>query len=254
MEMRIERAGSRLDAKNGSAGSADPSYRRRVEAVQDALQERFGCRLMKDHGLEDRYGVTFVVERLPEVDTVLNVGVAIARSSGDLEHQSQCADTTRRNVVARLLFVELGDEAEEIGAPALVYTALGSLVFDQQYRDLKAAHLHFDADASFRITPLEEQLRRLQRVDSRAHLPDERLDGTIVAYFADKGFGFIESEDHEKYFFHIAHVEDDELRTRLPGFLPGERVNVGFRYGGHDGKKYPKAVEIQYPDEDRAAD
>ena len=37
---------------------------------------------------------------------------------------------------------------------------------------------------------------------------------------------------------------DDELRTRLPSYVPGEIIPVECQYGGHDGKKYPKAINV----------
>ncbi len=100
-------------------------------------------------------------------------------------------------------------------------------------------HAESPADAALRlgITTAEgvEALDRVLATD---------LDGQIIAYFSEKGFGFIEDAEHQKFFFHIANVVDDALRQALPNYNQGDIIGVRFCYGGSDGKKYPKAVEV----------
>ena len=77
------------------------------------------------------------------------------------------------------------------------------------------------------------------------------IQGRIIAYFTDKGFGFIQTDEERKFFFHIANVVDDDLRGELPSYVPGETIDVAFQYGGHDGKKYPKAINVALSSEER---
>ena len=49
-------------------------------------------------------------------------------------------------------------------------------------------------------------------------------------------------------------VVDDELRSRLPGYVLGEIIGVEFQYGGNDGKKYPKAINVSLSDDDLGED
>src|SRR5690606_13374643 len=100
-------------------------------------------------------------------------------------------------------------------------------------------------DCLFQFFEVEEALNRLERkfVDDDLVIGDS-LDGKIIAYFTDKGFGFIQTEDERKFFFHIANVVDDDLRARLPAYVLGEVIPVEFQFGGNDGKKYPKAINV----------
>ena len=110
-------------------------------------------------------------------------------------------------------------------------------------------------DCSYQFFEVDDTMQRLERMNVDEDLAiGDQLQGRIIAYFTDKGFGFIQTDDDRKYFFHIANVVDDELRARLPGYVLGEIIAVEFQYGGNDGKKYPKAINVSLSDEDLGDD
>lgn len=45
------------------------------------------------------------------------------------------------------------------------------------------------------------------------------MQGKVVKYFEDKGFGFIGGEDNESYFFHVSELTDG------PNISIGDEVN-----------------------------
>jgi uncharacterized membrane protein YsdA (DUF1294 family)/cold shock CspA family protein len=66
---------------------------------------------------------------------------------------------------------------------------------------------------------------------------NSRSSGTVVDWFDDRGYGFIETKDRERLFFHISEVRDHYARARAGDI-------VTFALGvGRNGK--PAAVDVQ---------
>ena len=215
-----------------------------VGRSHDWMENLYHCRWTQDPALAERYGIDFVLDRLDGLDVLLRIGVRLAPELGDVADQERFVHALRQGVVPRGLFVEVSRAAEDLGAHQLLVPALLAYAFDHRYRDMRAGYLRFALDATYQIVSLEDHLRRA----STSTLPsaaEPRVEGRIIAYFAEKGFGFIEDDTGEKYFFHVIQVEDDALRATLTRFLPGERLSVSFVYGGHDGRRYPKALSLR---------
>ena len=133
----------------------------------------------------------------------------------------------------------------------VAFGACLSYLFDRRHGQTRSVGIKIFEDCSYQFFEIEDTMQRLERmhVDEDLAIGDA-LHGRIIAYFTDKGFGFIQTSDDRKYFFHIANVVDDELRGRLPGYVLGEIIGVEFQYGGNDGKKYPKAINVSLSDEE----
>ncbi len=235
----IDQVSPRTD-KDGSANDEAEV----IEIVRKALQER-GFRLDYDEEYDQHYNLKFIVTRIRSIHAHVNLGVQITVDSDNLDTQRKFLEGSRRGVVHKAIYVELDSSNVETGAIPVAISACMSFLFDRRYSHFKCIGLRVFEDCTFHFFDVEENARRLSRhvADSQSHIGQD-MSGNIIAYFTDKGFGFIESEDDQKFFFHIANVVDDELRLQLPAYVPGDVLPVMFKYGGSDGKKYPKAVEV----------
>ena len=221
-----------------------------VDALRAQL-EHVGARIEREGQLEARYALNFIVTRFDTLFAHVNLGVHLTLDRDDLEGLEKFSQAIKRGIVFKALYIEMHPDAAEEGGPLVAMAACMSYLFDRRYSQVRSLGLKIAEDCSFNFFDLEESIDRLTRssYDEDLHIGDE-MEGRIIAYFTDKGFGFIQTEDDRKFFFHIANIVDDDLRARLPGYVPGEVIPVDFQYGGNDGKKYPKAINVALPYED----
>ena len=207
--------------------------------------EKRGCRIDVDETYRDRYNIDFGVSRVEGVHAAINLGIHVTLESDNYGQQEVLLEAARKGVVSKSVYVELCANSLDAGCVPIAYAACLSFIFDRRYQHAKTVGLRIFEDSSFHFFDLEENVRRLRKdLHDAAHDITTKLRGTIIAYFADKGFGFIEEAEAQKFFFHIANVVDEKLRLRLPAYVQGESIPVYFAYGGSEGKKYPKAVDV----------
>ena len=215
-----------------------------VGFVKTGLEE-LGFQIESDPTYSEIYRLDFTINRVQNVHAAVNLGVKVTLEAENVDLQEQFLHAIRRGVVHKAIFVELNEANLETGAIQVLFGACIAFLFDRRYTQFRAVGVRVFEDSTFHFFGLEENVQRLQR-EYRTEKPpegDQRF-GHIIAYFVNKGFGFIEDDGHQKYFFHIAQVQDEGLRLRLPSYVPGDSIPVGFFYGGHDGKRYPKAVAV----------
>lgn len=224
-------------------------------ALVRAQMERQGYRVDYLPEYERRYRLSFLVTRIQEVHAHVNLGVQVTTTGDNLELLEQFLDGTRRGVVHKSILIEINEETLLTGGIPVAIAACSSFLFDRRYSHFKSIGLRIFEDCTFHLFDIEENVRRLRR-DASEELErvGQAMVGSIIAYFTDKGFGFIEANRDQKFFFHIANVVDDELRLQLPSYIPGDILPVSFKSGGSDGKKYPKAVEVQLEGEPEVED
>lgn len=222
------------------------------EDLAEQLQEYFhgaGAELETDPTFRQRYLLDFTVTRLKEVHAHVNLGVHVTDSLDNLGEQEKFLQAARRGIVLKAVYIEVADRTMSGGSLLVALGACLSFLFDRRYAQMKSTGIRIQEDCSFHFFDLEESVERLQRMSFDDELDiGEDLEGRVIAYFTDKGFGFIQTDEERKFFFHIANVVDDELRARLPAYVPGEIIPVDFQYGGNDGKKYPKAINVTMPE------
>jgi cold shock CspA family protein len=214
-----------------------------------AYFEQAGAHLEFDEGFQQRYLLDFTITRFEKVHAHVNLGVHVTASLDDLEQQQQFFQTSKRGIVLKAIYIELSDMSLAAGGLLVAFGACMSYLFDRRYAQAKVIGMRINEDCSFHFFDLEDNIERLQRMSFDQELDiGEDLAGRVIAYFTEKGFGFIQTDDERKFFFHIANVVDDDLRARLPAYVPGEIIPVDFQYGGNDGKKYPKAINVALPE------
>jgi len=232
-------------SQTGSLNHKNPLAGRLADYLEDA-----GAHVEFKEEFHDDYHLDFTVTRFEDVYAHVNLGIHVTTSRDDLSQLETFTQVARRGIVLKALYVELPEETIDSGGLLVAFGACMSYLFDKRYVQTRAMGLRIDQDCSFNFFDLEESIERLRRLslDEDLHVGEDML-GRIIAYFTDKGFGFIQTNDDRKFFFHIANIVDDELRGRLPAYVPGEVIPVDFQYGGNDGKKYPKAINVSLSDD-----
>ncbi len=213
--------------------------------------EKAGAKVDVDPEFQKLYNLDFMVNRLENVHAHVNLGAHVTTETDDLERMKKFAAAAKRGIVLKAVYIEMSKLTVNTGGFLVAFGGCLSYLFDRRYTQSRSIGVRIFEDCSLQFFDLEENIQRLERmnVDEDLAIGDD-LGGRIIAYFTDKGFGFIQTEDDRKFFFHIANVVDDDLRARLPGYVLGEIIPVEFQYGGNDGKKYPKAINVSLSDED----
>ena len=207
--------------------------------------EEFGCRIDVEEDYKLRYNIDFCITRVRGVHAAVNLGLHLTQDTDNRARQETFLEAARLGVVAKSVYVEVCTATLDAGVIPITFVACLSFLFDRRYHHSRAIGLRVFEDSSFHFFDLEENVRRLRKdFHDATHDSEEVIYGDIIAYFSEKGFGFIEDEDQQKFFFHIANVVDEELRRQLPNYAQGDAIPVRFCYGGSDGKKYPKAIDV----------
>lgn len=222
--------------------------------LSDELQKHFqraGAKIDVNPEFAELYNLDFMISGLENVHAHVNLGLHVTTTSDDLERMQKFAQASSRGIVLKALYVEIPDAVLNSGGFLVAFGACLSYLFDRRHSQTKSLGIRLFEDCTYQFFEIEDTVQRLERmnVDEDLAIGDE-LTGRIIAYFTDKGFGFIQTDDDRKYFFHIANVVDDDLRARLPSYVLGEIINVEFQYGGNDGKKYPKAINVSLSEND----
>ena len=209
-----------------------------------------GARVDVNDEFKRLYNLDFVITGLENVHAHVNLGIHVTTTSDDLPRMQKFVAASQRAIVLKGLYIEISDVVLNSGGFLVAFGACLSYLFDRRNAQVKVLGMRIFEDCSYQFFELDDAMQRLERmhVDQDLAIGDE-MHGRIIAYFTDKGFGFIQTEDDRKYFFHIANVVDDELRARLPAYVLGEIIGVEFQYGGNDGKKYPKAINVSLSDD-----
>lgn len=218
------------------------------EDLAATLEEKFGeygAHLATDASFKDSYNLDFTLIRLAGVHAHVNLGVHVTTTRDDLERVQTFAQASKRGIVMKAVYIEISEVAVNTGGLLVAFGACLSFLFDKRFSQNRSIGVRVEEDCSFQFFDIDDTIQRLERqvIDEDLAIGDV-LIGRIIAYFTDKGFGFVQTDDDRKFFFHIANVVDDELRGQLPSYVLGESIPVEFQYGGNDGKKYPKAINV----------
>lgn len=213
--------------------------------VRECLTQQYGGKIDYDPVYGDLYRLDFVINRFEDLHALVNLGVRTTLQTEAYAEQEKFLEASKKGVVHKSIYVEFSFKNVKQGALEIARAAFLAFLFDQRYRDFRAVGLRIFEDCTFHFFSLEENIRRLRREQHETSNDyEQEVQGDIIAYFTDKGFGFIEDAQAQKFFFHIANVVDDDLRMQLPSYNQGDTIAVHFFYGGSDGKKYPKAVNV----------
>lgn len=218
-----------------------------VETLMSYFRDA-GAHIEQVERFQTQYGLHFSLTRFERLDAHVNLGVHLTTELDQLDAMERFTQVVRRGIALKALYIEVHPDTLQGGGVLVALGAALAFLFERRHASSRSLGLRIDEDCSFQFFELDDTVDRLTRRDLDGDLQiGEALLGRIIAYFSEKGFGFIQTEEEHKLFFHVANIADDELRTKLPGYVPGEVIPVEFQYGGHDGKKYPKAINVTLP-------
>lgn len=213
-----------------------------------AYCEKMGFRIDSYDNYQEKYGIDFIISRVNGIHATVSLAVRFTRTEADLAGQERLIQSIEQGIATKALYVEAFADADT-GLFPLVHAACIVVMFDMGYSEWKTVGLRVHEDKVLRFFNLVRNVQslRIPRPVSKSNGThgSNVLCGDIVAYVVDRGFGFIEDEAEQKFFFHIANVEDVELEESLTEFKEGEKIPVKFQNGGVGaGKKFPKAISV----------
>jgi len=222
---------------------------------QEALQlfsgffEENGCRIDVDEHYRDRYGIDFSISHVDGVHSAFNLGIHLSFEPDCHKTQDLFLEATKRGVVSKGLYIEICANEIDTGVIPVTFFSSLSFLFNRRFSETQNWGLKVFQNHTFHFFDLEDNVRHL-RITERESVfsKDEELKGKVVAYFKSKGYGFIISSGsgkESKFFFHIANVKNNTLRDQLEAYTEGSAIPVCFTYGGSNGQKYPKALNVQ---------
>lgn len=88
--------------------------------------------------------------------------------------------------------------------------------------------------------------KQAEKKEKTIHQPD----GHIFSYFSDRGFGYLNSNTGQRYFFHRTAIIDPELHKKINNFDPANKIPVTFE--PTEGPRGPLALRVtvyRTPDE-----
>jgi cold shock CspA family protein len=187
--------------------------------------EALGCRIYYDQTYDHQYKLDFIVNgfrdvaRLPE-----HIGLQITANKDDAVKQREFLYVQKKSfIVPKAVYLEADPLADmEQGAATLVYAALLTLVFNRAYKYRRVVGLRLTRNFSFEFFDLEENIRRLQGIEKGPRVPrviplsEEFLEGKIINFNKEKGYGFIECASRpNNVFFHIRNDVEEEVLSKI---------------------------------------
>jgi hypothetical protein len=195
--------------------------------------------------------VDFNLLTVEGISCSLNVCIKIS-DKPSFEGRSLFNSSYQRGLIKTGVYIEFLNSEIELRHIKSASFALISLLFNRKYSNFGILGIRILADASFLYFSL---------FNSEVQKDKDSLQGEIVAFFQNRGYGFIlkklENNETKKYFFHIDGVIDPVLVTELDASTQEglskdtvkapstiKNIPVIFYEGEALDKKYPKAVRI----------
>jgi|SRR5277367_4460905 len=244
--------------------------------------EGFGCRIQRDPRLDHKHKLDFVITNYIDNPNFYSLGVQVTTKLDVIEKQEEFLKANQASrVTTKSLYLELSDRIDlDDGGALAVLAVILEFQFNRTYANVKLAAARIYEDLTFQFYDLPARVKQLRErfeeeqwkaevtsghFSSRDKFGDaavastggaaaraEQLHGTIDSYVRQGGHGIIQGEGDNRYFFHISHVTDEELRDQLNALpLSTEparlTVNVGFLSAGFTkpGARYPEARNVR---------
>lgn len=224
------------------------------------------CKVEYDPTFDHQYKVDFVISRFKEIPKLPpQIGVQVTTKDNDVYKQAEFFRINQQGLAApKNVFLEVDPQANLDGAAVIACFALGTFAFSRQYQEDTVTGLRIAKDLSFEFFNIKESVERLQkgRVEQQGTggrgTKEEILEGEIVRYSTEKGYGFIKCPGYsEDFFFHISDTDQEtesEIRDRAGesrGLAHYDRpIPVEFKNGGYNrpGVKNPQAFNVVLAD------
>lgn len=207
--------------------------------------ESAGATLLFNQQFFNDYAFDFSIVRYENLYAHVNLAIHVTTVHDDIDAMERFVNGANRGICLKALYVEIDPSTVNTGSQVVGFGAALNFLFQRPADEHRCYGIRIFQDCSLQYFNLENNISRLNRL---ANLDDlaigDTFKGKITHYFTDRGFGFIQIDTDHKFFLHIANIADDRLRTKLAEYSVGEVIPVEFQFGGSDGGKYPKAINI----------
>lgn len=208
------------------------------------------CDIKRDPTYDHVYKLDFIVDRFKSIAKQIPIGVQVTTKLNDYFKQTEfLKERKKKTLVDKSIYVEVDPKVDISNwGSELIYSALVAFTF---MKDLATKHIsgvRIYPDIIYEFFDIEENIKKNQVATKNT------LTGKIVRYNPKKGFGFIETNENEKWFFHISSISDKKLKE---SFLDKAQINpedntlakpiyVNFEDGGlPKGASAPSAINIK---------
>jgi hypothetical protein len=254
--------------------------------------EGFGCRIQRDQRLDHKHKLDFVITNYIDNPNFYSLGVQITTKLDLLDKQEEFLRANQSSrVTTKALYLELSDKVDlDDGGALAVLAAILEFQFNRTFANIKIAAARGYDDLTFQFYDLMARVKQLrERQDEQQWKVEvnpnqlasrekaspgtatpglalvipppsangtaakpENILGVIDTYVRQGGHGIIQSEGETRYFFHISHVGDDDLRellNALPYSTAPSRLNVAVEFCNagftKPGARYPEAHSVR---------
>jgi len=169
------------------------------------------CDIKRSPTYDHQYKLDFIVDRFKNIDKLIPIGVQVTLKQNDLSKQEQfLSERKKKTLVDKSIYIEVHPDVDIYNwGSELIYNALVSFVFQKNLGIGDIVGLRINQNITYEFFNIEENVESARAKVSKPS--GQILKGQIFRYNPDKGFGFIEGKNSQKWFFHITKVIDDQF-------------------------------------------
>ncbi len=213
---------------------------------EERLRTRLGtwCDISYDANLDYQYKIDFTITRFRDTFFTNPIGVQVTLKDDDARKQSDFLRNHRAGrVVPKAVFIEIEPNSDLDSTASIAYIALGHLTFSKQLKDkeIRVVGIRIDSD-SYEFFRLEENVQtiRSDAMTGATVREENRLDGEVVWYNVERGYGSIYCPSRGVEFYLHIYKSDMDLKYRLQSLtetgqclppIPVTFVDSGYREG-----------------------
>jgi hypothetical protein len=180
------------------------------------------CDIKTNPTYDHQYKLDFIVDRFKSIDKLIPIGVQVTiRLNNTTKQKIFLTERKKKTLVDKSIYIEVHPDVDITNwGSELIYNALVSFVFQKKLVKEDIVGLRINPDTTYEFFNIEENIKSARKSTQKS--TGKILKGKIVRYFPDKGYGFIETKDTSRWFFHISKVSDNRLTD---SFLPNAQIN-----------------------------
>jgi cold shock CspA family protein len=200
------------------------------------------CDIKRDPKYDHTYKLDFIIDRFREIDKLLPIGVQVTINPDDAHKQRVfLTERRKRTLVDRSIYIKVDPEVDvdSYGA-ALIYQAIIGFAFQRDLQKYNVLGVKIKPDVSYEFFFLASGDQK--SYNTTQTIP---LEGRIMKYFPNHGYGFITS-DRGDFFFHISDVLDEDLKTVVLPNAEIESEGLHVQRRGRDPRRRGQAYREEH--------
>ena len=207
------------------------------------------CDIKEDPVYDHRYKLDFIVDRFKDIDKLVHIGVQVTINPNDSAKQAEfLRERKKRTLVDRSVYVKVHPEADiDHWGAELIYNAITAFAFQKDLREKDVIGVRINQDVTYEFFEVAASAVASPSIGlgspssaEPAGVPKvgQLLRGRIYRYNKSRGYGFIESEEGKRWFFHFSAITDNDLRENI---LPNAPADL-------DTNNLEKTIPVEFED------